>query len=70
VWDRSITWWTPWVFPDVDLEHKARMEAIDDIKEAALEMGILGEARRNAETSIRVLLRAFGIEEAAFDYSS
>jgi hypothetical protein len=54
----------------LDLEHKARMEAIDDIKEAALEMGILGEARRNAETSIRVLLRAFGIEEAAFDYSS
>ena len=27
VWDRSITWWTPWVTPDADLEHKARMQA-------------------------------------------
>jgi Protein of unknown function (DUF4230) len=70
VWDRSITWWTPWVSPDVDLEHKARMQAIDDIKETALQMGILGEARRNAETSIRTLLQAFGIEKTVFAYSS
>ena len=70
VWDRSITWWTPWVSPDVDLEHKARMQAIADIKQAALDMGILAEARRNAETSIRAILRAFGIEAAIFDYSS
>jgi hypothetical protein len=27
VWDRSITWWTPWVTPDLNLEHKARMQA-------------------------------------------
>jgi hypothetical protein len=70
VWDRSITWWTPWVSPDVDLEHKARMQAIEDIKAAALEMGIIPEARRNAELSIRVLLRTLGIEETVFDYSS
>jgi hypothetical protein len=70
VWDRSITWWTPWVSADLDLEHKARMQAIDDIKKAALAMGILGEARKNAETSIRVLLQPFGFEETVFDYTS
>jgi hypothetical protein len=70
VWDRRITWWTPWVSPDADLEHKARLQAIDDIKNAALEMGILPEARRNAETAIRALLKAFKLEDVLFDYSS
>jgi hypothetical protein len=70
VWDRSITWWTPWVSPDLDLEHKVRVQAIDDIKASALAMGILPEARRNAETSIRALLKAFGVEEAVFSYAS
>jgi len=70
VWDRSITWWTPWVTPDVDLEHKARMQALDDIKLAALEMGILAEARRNAETDIRKILQAFGMENIVFAYGS
>jgi hypothetical protein len=70
VWDRRITWWTPWVSPDIDLEHKARMQAIIDIRNAALEMGILEQARRNAETSIRTLLQAFGFEKPVFDYSS
>src|SRR5580658_747296 len=27
VWDRRITWWTPWVTPDPNLEHQARMAA-------------------------------------------
>jgi hypothetical protein len=70
VWDRSITWWTPWVTPDVDLEHKARMQALEDIKKAALDMGILGEAQRNAETDIRNILRAFGIEKVDFGYGT
>jgi hypothetical protein len=70
VWDRSITWWTPWVTPDVDLEHKVRLQAIDDIKTTALEMGILPEARRNAEKAIRALLQAFKMKEVVFDYSS
>lgn len=70
VWDRRITWWTPWVTPDADLEHKARMQALDDIQAAALEMGILKEARRNAETDIREILRAFGIDKVAFFYGS
>src|SRR5580704_8447279 len=41
VWDRRITWWTPWVSPDKDLEHKARLTAIDDIRKTVLDMGIL-----------------------------
>ena len=56
--------------PDADLEHKARMQALEDIRAAALEMGILNEARRNAETDIREILRAFGIDKVAFFYGS
>lgn len=59
VWDRQITWWTPWVPPDPDLEHKARMQALDDVSNAALQMGILDQAQTNAESSIRDLLAAF-----------
>jgi uncharacterized protein DUF4230 len=70
VWDRSITWWTPWVSPDVDLEHKARLQALEDVKQAALDMGILGEARKNAETDIRGVLRAFGIGRVEFGYGT
>src|SRR5262249_32756089 len=70
VWDRSITWWTPWVTPDPDLEHRARMRAIDDIKKAALEMGVLSEARKNAEMGIRKILEAFGIANVSFSYGS
>jgi len=68
VWDRSITWWTPWVTADIDLEHKARMRAIDEIKASALAMNILGDARRNAEGDIRSLLEAFGMKSVEFSY--
>jgi hypothetical protein len=61
VWDRRITWWTPWVEPDKDLEHKARMQALDDIRKGAIQMGILEDARRNAQTAIRKFLGTFGI---------
>jgi hypothetical protein len=70
VWDRSVTWWTPWVTPDADLEHKARMQALSDIKASALEMGILGEAKRNAEADIRAILQALGVDNVAFNYGS
>jgi Protein of unknown function (DUF4230) len=58
VWDRQITWWTPWIPFDPDLEHKARMQALDDVRNAALQMGILDQAQTNAESSIRDLLAA------------
>lgn len=62
VWDRQITWWTPWVPFDPDLEHKARLEAIDDVGQAALGMGILAQAQHNAQVAIRDLLAAFQVQ--------
>ena len=58
VWDHQVTWWTPWVPYDPDLEHKARMQALEDVRNAALQMGILDQAQTNAEASIRNLLGA------------
>jgi hypothetical protein len=58
------------VTPDADLEHKARMQAVDDIKAAALEMGILAEARRNSEMGIRKILEAFGMDKVVFAYGT
>ena len=66
VWDRSITWWTPWVTPDADLEHKARMQALVDIRAEATQMGILDEAARNAQTDIRAILQVAGIKQVVF----
>ena len=60
VWDRQITWWTPWVSPNPDLERQARLTATKSVEDAALEMGILDQAHRNAETVIRNLLQTFG----------
>jgi Protein of unknown function (DUF4230) len=61
VWDRQVTWWTPWVPFDPDLEHKARLQAVDEVRSAALKAGILDQAQRNAETAIRDLLAALKI---------
>jgi len=60
VWDRQITWWTPWVSPNPDLERQARLAAIASVKQAALDMGILDQAHRNAESVIRNLLQTLG----------
>ena len=62
VWDRHITWWTPWVPYDPDLEHRARLQALDDVRNAALNMGILDQAQRNAESSIRAFLGALDVK--------
>ena len=70
VWDRSITWWTPWVSPDIDLEHKARLQALEDIKKAALDMGILGKAKKNAEADIRAVLQVLGFRKVDFGYGT
>jgi hypothetical protein len=58
VWDRRITWWTPWVDYDPDLEHKAREQALTDVKSAALDMGILQQAQKNAELAVHDFLKA------------
>ena len=62
VWDRQITWWTPWVPFNIDLERQARIAARDEIEKTALEMGILDQARRNAEVSVKTLLETFGVK--------
>jgi hypothetical protein len=62
VWDRQKTWWTPWVPYSLDLEQRARLAGLAAVNQAALDMGILPEATRNAETSIRGLLGLFGVK--------
>jgi hypothetical protein len=66
VWDRTKTWWTPWVPYSKDLEQKARLAAIQSIAEEADNMGILGEAQASAEALIRGLLRPLGFENIEF----
>jgi Protein of unknown function (DUF4230) len=60
VWDRHITWWTPWVSPDMNFEHRARMTALEDIRRTALDMGILRDAETSARAAIRDLIGAMG----------
>jgi hypothetical protein len=62
VWDREKTWWTPWVPYSLDLERNARVAGLESVKQAALDMGILRDAERNAESSIRGLLALAGIK--------
>jgi hypothetical protein len=67
VWDRNKTWWTPWVPFNPDLDQKARLAALEAVQAAALEMGILSNAQENAETTIREVLRAAGVESVRFE---
>lgn len=60
IWDRHVTWWTPWVTQDPDLKHKARLRALEDIRKAALDMGILDQARTNAQSALGDLFGALG----------
>jgi hypothetical protein len=62
VWDRTKTWWTPWIPYSIDLEQRARIEGLEAVKQGALEMGILKDAERSAESSIRGLLGLAGIK--------
>ena len=62
VWDRTKTWWTPWVPYSRDLEQRARVAGLESVKQSALDMGILKHAERNAESSIRGLLGLAGIQ--------
>ena len=66
VWDRRITWWTPWVSPDPDLEHQARLAALEQVRAAAIEQGILKDAAQHARESISALLHAMGITDVQF----
>ena len=67
IWDRHVTWWTPWVPYSPDLEHRARLQALDEIRKAAINMGILDRAGENAENAIRQFLAAFQVH-VKFDH--
>jgi hypothetical protein len=60
VWDRRVTWWTPWVTPDINLEHRARLSALEDIRKTVVDMGILRDAETDARTALRDLGAAMG----------
>ncbi len=62
VWDREKTWWTPWIPYSLDLEQRARLAGLEAVKKTALDMGILDQAERNAETSIKGLLGLAGVK--------
>jgi Protein of unknown function (DUF4230) len=64
VWDRHITWWTPWVANDPDLETKARLSALDDVRSAVLRMGILDDAQRTAQMALANFFRTLHLEPA------
>jgi hypothetical protein len=66
VWDRTKTWWTPWIPYDINLEQKARLMALDSVRQEALDMGILKDAQASAETLIRGLLGPLGFEIVEF----
>jgi hypothetical protein len=66
VWDRQVTWWTPWAPYNPDLERQARVAAVESIRQTATEMGILDQARRSAEQNIRRLLESLGFQTVTF----
>lgn len=66
VWDRSKTWWTPWVPFSRDLEQKARVAALESAQAAAVEMGILSNAQQNAQMAIRELFRVAVVKDVTF----
>jgi Protein of unknown function (DUF4230) len=70
VWDRSKTWWTPWVSLNPDLEQSARRAAVEDVRAAAEQMGICSNAQVNAEIVLRNFLQTIGVKHVSFEASS
>lgn len=66
VWDRAVTWWTPWVPYNPDLERQARITALQSVEETAVGMGVLDQARTNARQLIRGLLEQMGAKHVEF----
>ena len=67
MWDRSKTWWTPWVPFNPELDRKARLAALEAVQAAAVEMGILSNAQENAQKTIREFLRTAGVKSVRFE---
>lgn len=56
--------------PDKDLERQARMQAINEAKQAALREGLISFARQGAEENLRGFLRALGFKEIEIRWRS
>lgn len=52
--------------PDPNLETQVRVEAEDKIRQAALDNGVLREARQNAEAALRKQLQLLGFRDIHF----
>jgi hypothetical protein len=66
VYQRTKTWWTPWVSPNPQLEQQARQAALEAVQVAAIQSGILSNAQANAETALRAFLKSTGFESVSF----
>jgi hypothetical protein len=66
VYQRSVTWWTPWVPNNPSLEQQARQAALESVQLAATQSGILSNAQQNAETALRTFLHAAGFQTVSF----
>jgi len=54
--------------PDKDLESKVRATAEDQIRQAAVEDGLLEDAKQNAEQSIRSLMTSMGYSQVQISW--
>jgi hypothetical protein len=63
VWDRSKT---IFVSSNPQLEQNARQAALESVRQAAVEAGILSNAQHNAETVVRGFLKSVGVESVSF----
>ena len=66
VYQRTTTWWTPWVPNNPQLEQQARQAALESVQLAAIRGGILSNAQHNAETMLRVFLKTAGFQRVSF----
>jgi hypothetical protein len=66
VYQRTKTWWTPWVPNNPALEQQARQAALESVQLAATQSGILSNAQQNAETALRAFLQSAGFQTVSF----
>lgn len=68
VYQRSKTWWTPWVPNNPSLEQQARQAALESVQLAALQSGLLSNAEHNAEVALRAFLQAAGFQKVTISF--
>ena len=66
VYQRSKTWWTPWIAENPQLEQQARQAALEAAQGAAMRAGIVSNAQANAELVVGTFLRSAGFRSVKF----